>query len=477
MDSPLFRTPAWYRALALVERLTSLRTADGPVSPGSADNKLAERRRQQWQAQPPFEASTHFAKRLAQDGMTEEEWLRILGESTEVVRDRCSATPPWLKTLARAFSRPTSRQESSLPVPEEPMSEAVLGFLEIVQPLIADARDRLTREIRELTTLWPAPPFDLGTVAEVLSTNLPWQLTQMLSRTMILELNVARLQGQLLGETAHERYQSFVDRLRQPETALALLQEYPVLARQLVTTIDHWVRYSVEFLGHLCADWENLRGTFSPELDPGPLVQVKEAGDSHRGGRSVLIATFATGFRIVYKPKSLAADKHFQELLIWLNERGHTPPFRPLNIIDRGAYGWVEFVEARGCASEGEVRRFYERQGGQLALLYALEATDLHSENLIAAGEYPILVDLETLFHPPLPEATLDRPGGQAETFLDRSVLRTGLLPERLWSGAGSEGIDISGLGAEWEQETPFGVPRWEDAGTDEMRRATSTAL
>ncbi len=67
---------------------------------------------------------------------------------------------------------------------------------------------------------------------------------------------------------------------------------------------------------------------------------------------------------------------------------------------DRGAYGWTEFVEAQACDTPEQVQRFYERQGGYLALLYFLEATDFHLENLIAAGEHPVLVDLEALFHP-----------------------------------------------------------------------------
>ena len=287
---------------------------------------------------------------------------------------------------------------------------------------------------------------------------------------MILELNVARLRDELRGETGEERFASFVERLRTPETALGLLQEYPVLARQFVTVLDHWVRFRLEFLAQLCADWDAVRRAFNPHADPGRLARLNDAGDNHRGGRSVLIATFASGFRVVYKPKPLTVDVHFQELLEWLNERGQQPPFRRLTILDRGSYGWVEFVEGRGCNSEAEVQRFYERQGGQLALLYVLEATDFHSENLIAAGEHPVLVDLEALFHPPMPDANADVTGGAAESVLDRSVLRTGLLPERIWTEADAEGIDISGLAAELEQQTPFGVPRWEGVGTDEMR-------
>src|SRR4029450_11524225 len=98
----------------------------------------------------------------------------------------------------------------------------------------------------------------------------------------------------------------------------ALLQEYPVLARQLVLRIDQWVAFSLEFLRHLSADYGAIGGGFGREHNPGVLIEVQGgAGDSHRGGRSVLIAKFSSGFRVVYKPKSLAVDVHLQELLAW----------------------------------------------------------------------------------------------------------------------------------------------------------------
>src|SRR5262249_22139482 len=144
-----------------------------------------------------------------------------------------------------------------------------------------------------------------------------------------------------------------------------------------------------------------IRSTFSPDEDPGVLVNVSmDAGDRHRNGRCVLLAKFDSGFQLVYKPKSLAVDIHFQELLSWLNFLGSQPAFCTLRMLDRGAYGWSEFVASETCDSLPALRRFYQRQGAYLALLYVLEATDLHCENLIAAGEHPVLVDLEAIFHP-----------------------------------------------------------------------------
>jgi type 2 lantibiotic biosynthesis protein LanM len=185
----------------------------------------------------------------------------------------------------------------------------------------------------------------------------------------------------------------------------------------------------------------------------------------------VTVLHFSGGFKLVYKPHSLGVDVHFGELLGWLNERGEHPPFRTLKVIDRGDYGWVEFVPARGCSTEEEIHRFYRRQGGLLALLYSLEATDFHLENLIASGEDPVLVDLESLFHPRVTKVSQDIPSLRlASAAMDYSVLRIGMLPQRIWTVDNEDGIDLSGLGGASGQLTPFPVLTYENQSTDEMR-------
>jgi type 2 lantibiotic biosynthesis protein LanM len=173
----------------------------------------------------------------------------------------------------------------------------------------------------------------------------------------------------------------------------------------------------------------------------------------------------------VYKPKPVSIDTHFQNLLAWVNRRGDHPSFRTTKILDCKTHGWVEFVSAETCASFDEVHRFYQRQGGYLALLFALEATDFHSENLIAAGEHPVLVDLESLLHPRIRGIDSALPD-LIEEAMAHSVVRVGLLPDRVWVKADYEGIDLSGLGAAAGQLTPFRTPYWEEAGTDQMRLA-----
>ncbi|NEE32664.1 DUF4135 domain-containing protein, partial [Streptomyces sp. SID7982] len=86
--------------------------------------------------------------------------------------------------------------------------------------------------------------------------------------------------------------------------------------------------------------------------------------------------------------------------------------------------------------------QFYRRQGALLALLHALDGTDLHHENLIACGPHPVLVDVETLFHPPLGPARSADPAARA---LHDSVHRVGLLPQLLVGD--TTALDMSAIG------------------------------
>lgn len=463
------RGAAWAAASTLAERLAALRAADPSLPPHDVDLERARRRLQRWRVQTPFASDAVFARRLAADGITEDELLRLLGEKPEAVRDRARATPDWLRHFGAAFGERPGGQETR-PLLKFERGQSGSGFLLAVEPLLSYGAARFLEGVERLAREYESLPFDPRAMLDMLAPTMLTQTLGMLNRTMILELNVARLQGQLEGETPEARFASFLRRLGQRETALALLEEYPALARQVTVRVEHWLDAGLEFLRRLCADWDAIRDEFGARAEVGLLSEIKgSAGDLHRGGRSVLIAKFSSGFRLVYKPKSLAVDVHLQQLLDWLNRRGTHPPFRTLKVIDRGDYGWVEFVEARPCDSAEEVERFYRRQGGYLALLYLLQATDFHFENLIAAGEHPVLIDLESLFHPRLENSEPIESQQLAGEDMNSSVLRVGLLPQRVWFGPEGDGLDLSGLGAAGGQLAPIVTPSWEQAGTDEM--------
>lgn len=478
MKDPDFHSSEWCRAATLLERRSAGRARRG----GDFDEAAAERHMRRWREQSPFDRDEFWQQRLALDGLGEDEFRRLLGEPPSEACAGNTAGAEWLSELARAFSECAPPRDSEcaqaqgdeFAIDEELRTKPLAGFLNLVEPLIRRGRARVREGARLLARHKAARHFDPETVADTLARGLPSKLLWMTSRTLILELNVARLQGELEGETPEQRFASFAHRLRERETAVRLLKEYSVLARRLTGAVNGWVGASLEFLGRLCTDWDALLETFDVTGEPGLLVGVKgDAGDPHRGGRSVLIAEFASGFRVVYKPRSLSVDLHFQELLEWLELRGARPPLRRLKIVERGTHGWVEFIRSCPCEDDDEVRRFYTRQGAYLALLYALEATDFHFENLIAEGEHPVLIDLESLFQPRVMGADIRQPDLRlASQTATHSVLRVGLLPQRMLAKEGYEGLDMSGLGAVAGQLAPERAVRLDNVGTDEMRVA-----
>lgn len=459
----------WYRAATLVERL-----AAGPLphtEPPTEDD-LTRYRWQSWKAQPPFDEAAAWAQRLALDDLTELQLHHLVAEPLETLQARFPEPPAWLRDLHAALAQPITSDFRQL-LADRWKRKPESGFLNAAAPFIEHALARFEQGVAALSTNASAVPFDPSTIKQICFANLPGDLLDILARTMALELNIARLSGELEGTTPEARFQHFTERLREPERRRALFSDYPVLARLLSEQAQRWVEISLEFLARLCRDWAEIKATFAPESEPGMLVKLKGGlTDTQRGGRTIFIAKFSSGFRLVYKPKPLAVDAHFQELLQWVNERGADPPFPLLGVLPREQHGWVEFVATRACETVEEVRRFYRRQGGYLALLYLIEATDFHSANLIACSEQPYLIDLEALFHPRRNRTTddasdsADKLAGRA---LAHSVLRIGLLPRRSWGNSEHAGIDRSGLGMMEGQMTPHALPRWEGKGTDTM--------
>jgi type 2 lantibiotic biosynthesis protein LanM len=461
---------AWYQAATLTERLACWsETAAAQLLDDPGRNAEADRIIQRWKAQTPFESGSLFSERLAMDHLTEHDLLALLAEPVEALARRLGSpcAPEWVSALTQATGSP-----ASVPVAEQNREYCAQQFalIQPLYPLLHTSIASVQEGITALAQHNASTPFDPHTLLSLLLPALFRSIEQQVSKTIVLELHVARLRGLLDKETPRERFQQYLCQLSQPAQLLSFLQEYPVLARQILLSGQLWATCSLECAQRLCADWQDICAAFRLHEDLGKLSEIRGgAGDTHCKGHSVMLLTFRSGWQLVYKPRSLRIDVHFQELLAWLNARGSHPAFRPLVILDRGAYGWSEYVTASSCRNEAEVARFYERQGCYLALLYLLEATDSHYENVIAAGEDPVFVDLEALFqHRQTSWQNSDL--SPAQQALEHSVMRSLLLPVPTFFNQHGEGIEISGLSQAAGQLTPRPVPQWEAAGTDDMK-------
>ncbi|MBW4508058.1 MAG: type 2 lantipeptide synthetase LanM family protein [Scytonematopsis contorta HA4267-MV1] len=285
-------------------------------------------------------------------------------------------------------------------------------------------------------------------------------------------------------------YQEFVQKLLK-DGLLSFFQKYPVLGRLIATRIDFWVEATAEFLQYLKADKSEIEQAFihsqsnvdrvsQSQIELGKVVEIKSnLSDLHKGGRCVIALTFESGLKLVYKPRNLSLEVAFNELLEWCNQQDVLLHFKILKVLNRPTYGWVEYVEQQPCENEAAARRFYQRAGMLLCLLYTLGGNDCHHENLIASGEHLVLIDMETLMHPEqkhledFPQATVQMVSN--EKFWNDSVLRTGLLP--CWDINKDNRIvyDISGLGSIDPQASPWRLLQWKSVNTDNMHQVYQT--
>ncbi|MBA2813868.1 type 2 lantipeptide synthetase LanM [Streptomyces sp. KM273126] len=440
------------RALPLNRRGRASAT-DASLGP-RADRTLAR-----WRAQRPFDQDGWFERRLAADALDPRLLRGLLTEPPDALVGRLGTPEPWLRHLAATFAYPPP---AALAIPYQD------AFATVAAPLLAAARDRLRQGIADLG------PTPLGTPEEITAHLVP-SLTAsahaMAVRTMIVELHAARLTGQLTGATPQDRYRDFLRRLADPAQALRLLAEYPVLARRLTVAAGQWTDTHLTLVRRLAADLPALSRTFAAGAPLGPLIEIRNGlGDAHRGGATVTALRFHGGTHLVYKPRPTDVDQHFQDLLHWLNPRLRLPLLEVAHLPGDG-YGWTAHVTARPCRTHTELRAFYHRAGVLAALLYALEAVDCHAQNLIAVGDQPVLVDLEALFHPDLrePAKSLSPSERMARHDAAHSVLRSGLLPQRMWDEDGNGGADVSALGWDPARLPPRTVPQVAEDGTDRM--------
>jgi hypothetical protein len=450
----------WPSALTLAERAAMRRGQNAshpnePVSATGASRASRASRANRWRSQRPFDRPEFLARRLRIDGLTEIEFDTLVDTIPPAVGGEAEP-PSWAREVERADA--IGREIAQLPGQKNDTSIDGLGPVRaFVEPFVTAGMAHLHAEVRSIVAEYPRAPFDAENATLLFEPLLWGHLVGRALKVVILELNVARVRGTLVGDTPEARCAHFASQLRSGPVRDQIIEEYPVLARSIVTATDYWVESAREFLRYLAEDVDALEDAFVTRGPLGHLTAIAgNAGDVHRRGRSVAIAEFSSGIRVVFKPRPLDVDRHFAELVAWINALGQAPALRAVPVLTRGDHGWAEFVSEAPCNSRHEVERFYQRFGAWLAVLHALNATDFHYENVIASGELPMLIDLEALFHP-LPDApdVVNEPEHLGWEALQRSVLRTGVLPFRAYDSEQSSGLDMSAMGGAGGQRTP----------------------
>jgi type 2 lantibiotic biosynthesis protein LanM len=459
------------RARPLHERMDAYLAHPWPAP--AAPDPGAARRLDAWRAAAVNGDAAAFALRLSWDGLDEASALAML--SDEHAPDPADAElPAWARALDEAYGLTEPRAEPAVEcAPADRVLDAAdpLPFEPVFLPLVRWGREQVRRAAGDAYALLA------DDAHAALERSLLRRVTGTGAQALLTRLGVKRsLRSMgLAGTFAGGMYGEIVDEFRRGEM-VRFAGQFPVAARLLGTAATLWVEAVSEFLLRLRADAADIQATLAGGLPVGPVASLTcDASDFHCGGRSVFLLTFASGARAVYKPRPLALEPAFAEVAAWLAAHPGAPALHSPALVQRPGYGWIEFVAGAPCHDRAAVDRYYQRCGALLAVAYALGGTDFHYENLLGAGEHPVLIDLETLLShrfdlvEKVPAQGFGAEG--VRSALQTSVVGVQMLP-RLKVSAAGQAANAGALGGEAPPAGPMQVMvnGWVGCNTDEMK-------
>ncbi|WP_342715402.1 type 2 lanthipeptide synthetase LanM family protein [Bacillus paramycoides] len=409
-----------------------------------------------WRKSGKFTKET-FQERLKEYNLDMGEFLNILDdEQVSLGNEEIN----WINSLIEVLNIEYSSEKYIKITKKIVFSNFVLPFIAYADKLFINKAN----SVNENLVNWDS-------IRESILSSLALHLSEISVKILIKEIHISKQLGELEGASSESRYNYFNEvMLKDIDFITDILTAYPVLARLLVEKTESYINSHTEALTRYIKDYPLIVQQFGIEgLD---LIDIESNhGDSHKNGRTVIIFKYNNEKKLVYKPRSMSVDEHFNDLLEWINCKERKFDFKAPKTKNCGIYGWQEFIDHKPCENLEQVELFYYRQGGYLALLYLLRSKDFHHENLIAHGSHPVLIDLETLFDNVIRFQDYDPILDDISSDYHDSVLGSAMLPFNFAKRKGMD-LDFSALGTIEEGEIAEFSKNYsiDNENTDEIR-------
>lgn len=286
-------------------------------------------------------------------------------------------------------------------------------------------------------------------------------------RTLTLEINRIRLELSFSSDNEKDQFEEYIRNfVCTDDYYYVLYNRYPLLFKLIIQdaikTWNYLEFFSESFLENIDSLKNVLNVIDLPKISYLELGQ----GDSHNNGQTVISINFDNKLRCYFKPRDGEIDKFYQKILKEFNRFiGEENFLKSYNLLSNPDHCWVQSVPYIPLSSHSEANEFYYKLGVHMALLYGLNAVDFHSDNLIASGKEPILIDLESLFN--VHKNNLIENASDITQFkLNASVRSIGLLPFIFGDNKNS---DISGIGRKGETKSFIKIPTISNQKTSKM--------
>lgn len=267
---------------------------------------------------------------------------------------------------------------------------------------------------------------------------------RLMIRTLIEDIHKCESEQKLRGNDSTERYNYYNEIYSiKNEHIEELKHKYPILFSLVDIVIQNNIKYLEEILGNIKCKWSSINDLMNTEVY-GKITGIQLGkGDSHNCSKTVALIEFEKG-NLIYKPRNLNAERSWTQFVSYINSRLKKPRLSTAKVLAYKEYGFMEKIEAD--VTEQGVESF-ENLGALLAVLYSLNASDCHYENIVFRNGFPVIVDAEMILSiNPNERQGEFRSVEKAIKSLYYSVSQVGILSLKVRAGKDKVDVGIASL-------------------------------
>ncbi len=211
--------------------------------------------------------------------------------------------------------------------------------------------------------------------------------------TLCWQLYLDKSKGSILGKNTRERFKNFI--FSKKET---FLKNFPSLYKLIKKILEEDVLFLFDSLEKFLNNKNLISDFFKVKFKKIKYIKIPTQSDRHTKGRRVIFFILDNQKIIKYNPHQFSKAKSFIEIINRFNKENEIQLKIPKSLETKD--GWYsEFIQTKNKnISFLQAKKFYYQLGQILALIYSLNGSDFHMENLIASKEKPIILDFESLF-------------------------------------------------------------------------------
>lgn len=243
-------------------------------------------------------------------------------------------------------------------------------------------------------------------------------------------------------------------------------REFLILDKLIVKIIENKTNFAKEVISNFQKSYENIKSKYRLGESINLCIEdlIFEVGDLHNSNKSSCIIITNQKLKLVYKPRTAANDKFFYEIVNFLESHLNLVQTEyPSLIISEATFSIFPFIDKQELTDNAEAEEYYYRLGISTMVLYVVGATDIHFENIMSNKQFPIFIDLETLFD--VTKIKIQKESNEFNSELLQSVLTSHIFDYSL----NPNQTDIVGIGGYTTSVNLESEEKLINKGTDEM--------